>query len=226
MVDMAHDRDHGRARNRIGRSGGFLDRLDQLILDRRLFQRLRGMPHLFDDEGCRVLIEDLVDRDHHAHLHEGLDDLVGLHGHALRKLADRDRRADLDVSHHGSRRLLEPVLRVDVHGRRSTALFLLLAPPGHPIRDVQRVVGVGGLLHHSFFLGFLPCAFGLGTLCRFLLRNRRLAPFVFGTLTRGFVRCRGAALLILYALALLGFALLGREPLALGGFAALAFLLL
>ena len=73
------------------------------------------MAHLLDDERRRVLIEHLIDRDHHAHLHEGLDHLVGLDGHALRELADRDRGPDLDVANNGRRRLLEPVLRIDAH---------------------------------------------------------------------------------------------------------------
>ena len=82
VIDVAHDRDDGRARHSLGRARGLFDGLDELVLDRRFLERLRGMAHLLDDERRRVLIEDLVDRDHHAHLHEGLDDLVGLHGHA------------------------------------------------------------------------------------------------------------------------------------------------
>jgi hypothetical protein len=36
----------------------------------------------------------LVDGRHHAHLHHRLDDFVGLDGHAVGELADRDRLRD------------------------------------------------------------------------------------------------------------------------------------
>ena len=75
-------------------------------------RRVAAVAHLLDDEHRRVLIEHLVDRDHHAHLHQGLDDLIRLDRHALRELADRDRGADLDVANDGRRRLLEAVLRI------------------------------------------------------------------------------------------------------------------
>ena len=39
VVDVAHDRDHGRASDRLRRALGLLDRLDQLVLDRRFLER-------------------------------------------------------------------------------------------------------------------------------------------------------------------------------------------
>ena len=148
----------------LGRARSLFDGLDELVLDRRFLERLRGVAHLLDDERRRVLIEDLVDRDHHAHLHEGLDDLVGLDGHLLREVADRDRVSDLDFAHDGLRRLLECVLRIDVHGHRAAALLLLLAAPPHAVGDVQRVVAVARLLDHALFLRLLARALRVRTL--------------------------------------------------------------
>ena len=180
------------------------------------------MAHLLDDEHRGVLVEHLIDRDHHAHLHEGLDDLVGLDGHALRELADGDRVADLDVADDGRRRLLEPVLRIDVDGHSATALLLLLAAAGHAVGNVQRVIALGRLFDHALFLGLLPRALRFGALLRLFLALRGLAALLFGALFRGLVGCGRTALLVFEALALLGFALLGREPLAFRGFALLA----
>ena len=39
VVDVAHDRDDGRASNRLGRARGLLDGLDELVLDRRFLER-------------------------------------------------------------------------------------------------------------------------------------------------------------------------------------------
>ena len=209
MVDVPHDRHDRGTADRLRGARGLLDRLDQLILDSRLFERLRGMAHLLDDERRGVLVEHLIDRDHHAHLHERLDDLVGLDGHALRELADSDRLADLDFTNHGRRRLLEAVLRIDADRYAATTLLFLLAPAAHTISDVQRVIAIGRLFHHALFLGFLPRAFGFGSLLRLFFPGGGLTTLLFGSLFRCLVGCRQAALLVLEALALVGLALLG-----------------
>ena len=69
-----------------------------------------GVAELLDHEHRGVLIDGLIDRRHHAHVHHDLDDFVGLHGHALRQLGDRDRLADLHVALDGRGRTLEAVL--------------------------------------------------------------------------------------------------------------------
>src|SRR5690606_38041724 len=86
-------------------------------------------------------IDDLVDRDHHAHLHQGLDDLGPLHGHALSELADGDRLGNLDLADDGRGRPREAVLRVgiELHGAAPVGP-LLLAPAADAGRDVQRVI--------------------------------------------------------------------------------------
>ena len=109
-------------------------------------------------------------------------------------------------------------------GIDAAALLLLLAAPAHAVRDVQRVIAVGGLLDHPLFLGLLARALCVRTLLRFFLR----LAWPCGVLRRRVVsrlhRRQRTALLVLEALALLGLALLGREPLALGRFALLLFL--
>src|SRR5690606_4294888 len=190
VVDVAHDRDDRRTRNRL-RIGRRLDGLEQLILDPGFLERLRRMAELLDDERRRVLIYDLVDRDHHAHLHQGLDDLGPLHGHALSKLADGDRARDLDLADDGRGRPREAVLRVDVDLHRAAPIgLLLLAPAADPGRNVQRVIG------------------GLATASGRRRRRRR------GTRTLRFTLLRQALALLGRALLLLGKArrLLGRAP--------------
>ena len=116
------------------------------------------------------------------------------------------------------------VLRIDAHGHCAAALLLLLAAPAHAVGDVQRVIAVARLLDHPLFLGLLARALGVRTLLRLLLALRGLAALFVGALFRGFVGGGRAALLVLEPLALLGLALLGREPLALGRFALLLLL--
>ena len=72
------------------------------------------MAHLLDDEHRGVLVDDLVDGRHDAHVHQHLDDLGGLHGHLLRELGDRDGLADGHFAHHRRGRHLEAVLRIAV----------------------------------------------------------------------------------------------------------------
>ena len=98
VVDVSHDGDDRRPRQR-----------DDVALAVRLGQqrvrivelgRLRLVAHLLDDDHRRLLVEDLVDRDHRAHLHHRLDDFGGLHGHLVREVADADRLGNRDLAHH------------------------------------------------------------------------------------------------------------------------------
>ena len=50
MVDAAHDRDDGGARQLLHIPRRLFDGLDELVLDRRLFERLGAVAHLLDDE--------------------------------------------------------------------------------------------------------------------------------------------------------------------------------
>ncbi len=48
------------------------------------------MIELRRDQSGGVCIEHLIDRRHHSHAHQLLNDLAGLHAHFARQIADRD----------------------------------------------------------------------------------------------------------------------------------------
>ena len=183
---------------------------------------LRAVPHFLDDQRGGVLIEDLIDRDHHAHLHEGLDDLIGLDGHALGELTDRDRVADVHLTNDRCGRLLENMLRIEADGHVAAPLLLLLAAAAHAVRHVYRVVTVSRLFDHALFFVFLSRALGLGALLRLFLGLRGLAALLVCALLGCFVGCCRPPLVLFEPLALLCLALCGREPLAFRGLTRLA----
>ena len=88
VIDMAHDRDHGRARLQrfIGVDIGF--RLD---VDVAFADALDVVAEFGDEQLGRVLIDHLVDGDRHAHLEQRFDQIGGALGHAVGELADGDR---------------------------------------------------------------------------------------------------------------------------------------
>ena len=97
MVDVAHDRHHGRARLGLHALVGSLRQVGLRIFELR---RPRLVPHFLDDDHRRLLVEDLVDRGHGAELHQHLDHLGRLDRHPVRQLAHRDRLRDGDVAGH------------------------------------------------------------------------------------------------------------------------------
>ncbi len=89
MVDVAHHRDDRGARQGFGLVGrlgvgqeGF--RIIQLGGD-------GGMAEFLDHDHGRFLVQDLVDGDHLAQLHQVLDDLGRLHGHLVGQVGDGNR---------------------------------------------------------------------------------------------------------------------------------------
>ena len=62
----------------------------------------------------RILIDDLIDGGHHAHVHHDLDDFGGLDRHLLRELAHRHGLADRHLAHHARGRHLEAVLGIRI----------------------------------------------------------------------------------------------------------------
>ena len=72
MVNVTHDRHHGRARHRLSVVNAFLK---QVVLDRVLFEHYRRVAEFFDDDGGRILIDDLVDGHHRSNIHHGLDEI-------------------------------------------------------------------------------------------------------------------------------------------------------
>ena len=97
MIDVAHDRHHGRARQQfIGRLGGG-DR--QLRLGAVRTRVLDDVAHLCDHDGGGVTIEHLVDGHHAAELHQGLDNLHGFDRHLLRELGHGNGFGQRDLAH-------------------------------------------------------------------------------------------------------------------------------
>ena len=96
VIDVTHDGDHGRTRRfGLGRFCAL-----QIFFDLVVLEHLGGVAHLLDDEHRGVLVDGLVDGRHHAHVHHGLDDFGGLHGHLLRDFLRRDGLADGDFALH------------------------------------------------------------------------------------------------------------------------------
>src|SRR5690606_32509406 len=218
VVHVAHHGHNRRTRHRLAVCVA-VDGLEDLILEGRLLQRLRGMAELLDDEGRRVLVDHLIDRDHHAHAHQRLDDLGALDGHPLREIADADRVRDLDLADHRRGRPREAVLGIDadLHGA-APIRALLLAPAAHARCDVQRVIGAG-LTPLRLRRRRGACA--LLSRLRFTLALEPLAlllrALLFFLATRGLVG-RAVRLLVgalaRFRLALGRLALLGLGPLA------------
>ena len=69
-----------------------------------------GMTHFLDHQHRRLLVERLIDGDHHAHLHQHLDQFAGLDRHTLGKIADvLAARGELDEALRIRREELLPV---------------------------------------------------------------------------------------------------------------------
>ena len=107
VVDVAHDRDHGRARDEVLRL-----RLHRLDLDDLLLEGLdRGLvAELLADLDGQLRVEALVDRRHDAARDERLHDVAALDvGHLLRQLLDGDALGEGDLARRpGVDRLLFP----------------------------------------------------------------------------------------------------------------------
>ena len=101
VIDVAHDRDHGRAAEQILGLFGDLD-----ILHRLFFVRngRSGSAELARNVGGEFRVESLVDGREDAAIHQLLDDEVGLHVELFGKLLDRDAFGNGDVAIDGRRR--------------------------------------------------------------------------------------------------------------------------
>ena len=84
--------------------------------------RAGGLAKLLDDQLGGVCIDGLVLCDHHAVVHQRLDDLADLFGHAVGQLADHDRLGHLHVADdlfallRATHRLLTCALLLALHG--------------------------------------------------------------------------------------------------------------
>jgi hypothetical protein len=119
MVDVAHDRDHGRSGREIGRVvlvGLGLELLLVRVLD------LDFALELCPDELDRVVGQRLRDRDHLADAHHDLDDLGHRHAERGRELLHRRPRVDRDGARRLGRRLLRRSLLLLTVARRPLGL--------------------------------------------------------------------------------------------------------
>ena len=87
VIDVAHHGDHRRPRDQLAR-----DLLGLGLLDRRFDVEgdvLDAVAELIGDQRRGIDVEDLVERRHHAEVHQLLDDLAGLDPHVARQFARR-----------------------------------------------------------------------------------------------------------------------------------------
>ena len=94
VVDVAHDHDNRRARQKVFRF--VLAVVDDLLLNRDLDFLFHLRVEFHRDERRGVKIDFVVDRRKHAHRHELLDDLGGRRLQTQREFTDRNALGDLD----------------------------------------------------------------------------------------------------------------------------------
>jgi hypothetical protein len=127
VVDMAHHRDDRRARFELVFGIGLAAQSDLHI---RLSDTAGAVAELADHQFGGVGVDHLIDRRHHAHLHQGPDHIGAAFSHAVRQLRDGDGLGDHHIA--GNLGLLD--LAVQTHAlalagathRRDAARALIL----------------------------------------------------------------------------------------------------
>ena len=165
VVDVPHDRDHGRTRLEI--LFRILDLLDHLF-----HVGIRNTDDLvaefLDDQLGRIGVDRLVLIHHHAHLHEALDHFTHTFGHPVGQLGDDDRLGQLDLADH-----LFPLDRA-THGLLPGAFLLALHRGHRPLTSAfatrQRLVQ-GQLARTPVVVTALAAGLALFTLTVLLARS-------------------------------------------------------
>jgi hypothetical protein len=88
VIDVAHDGDHRRAGLHL------FGRIDVLIvadIDVGFADAFDLVPEFGDEQFSRILVDRLIDGNHHAHLEQRLDEIGALFGHAVRQFLHGDR---------------------------------------------------------------------------------------------------------------------------------------
>ena len=117
VIDMAHDRDHrGPRLERLGR----IDVVRGVDIDVAFRDALDGVAKFLDQQLGGVLVDRLVDGDHHPQLEQRLDQVCALFRHAVGEFLDGDA-----LGHHDVAALLFARLRL---ARKMRALFLFARP--------------------------------------------------------------------------------------------------
>ena len=96
VVDVAHDGHHRRPRQRIG--VGILGFGEEAFLDVRFGDAADGVAHLLGDELGQVGVDDVVDLEQLALLHEEPDHVGAAFRHAVGELLHGDRLGDDDLA--------------------------------------------------------------------------------------------------------------------------------
>ena len=91
--------------------------------------RLGDVAQFFDNQRRRVLIDNLVDRDHRAHIEQDLDDFIALDRHLLCKLGNGNALRNFHFVDYRRGWRLETVLRIATHGNRAPARRRLAFAP-------------------------------------------------------------------------------------------------
>ena len=98
VIDMAHDRDHGRP----GDQGVVVvDLALEPDFDVGLADTLHLVAELLDHQLRGIRVDRLRDGGHRAHFHQTLHHLGAAHGHPAGELLDGDRFGNHDLAHHG-----------------------------------------------------------------------------------------------------------------------------
>ena len=108
MVNVTHDGHNRRARfSRCTRVTVAHYRFFQLVFT----TQDNFVAHLFSNQLCGFLIDNLVDGCHCAQFHHRFDDLRAFNRHLVRQFANGDSFADHNVTVNGLSRLLEALLQ-------------------------------------------------------------------------------------------------------------------
>ena len=103
VIDMAHDRDHRRAR--LQRTG-LIDIGRGIDIDIAFRHALDVVAEFLDQQFGRVLVDDVVARDRHAHLEQRPHQIGALFGHPVGEFLHGDRLGHDDIAHLLFARLL------------------------------------------------------------------------------------------------------------------------
>ena len=163
MVDVPHHRHHRRTRQR--HRGSCLGAFGKQGIRVVELGGNRLVTHFLDNDHRRFLIDALIDRDHRAQLHHGLDDFRGLHRHFSCEVGHGDRLRHRDFADDRLRRgsLLGFVVLLAVLVTLLAALRLLPTCPagdvaaakfkGAPTRGLFLKCSRGGLPRGFVLLG-------------------------------------------------------------------------
>ncbi len=119
VIDVSHHRHDRRPRQHLERGIQFAL---QIILDDVFLAQHRRVAHLLDHQHRGILLDHLIDRRHHAHVHHDFDDFGRLDRHLLRELADRHGLADGNFAHHARGRHLKAMLGIGLAAHASGAV--------------------------------------------------------------------------------------------------------